>query len=120
MSVLNRIQKRKSSEVEIEGELVRIRSLSYFDGLELNSLDDPGLVTCYAIGAALLEDDGNLAIPRNDGESVFDYASRVRQQLSDMTAASIKLLVDAVTKLSKPPSAEAIAKNSDETASPAS
>jgi hypothetical protein len=119
-SVLEKIQRRRFFPVEVDGETVHLKSLGFQDALAIDSLADNGDKVLYALGCSLLEEDGVPAIKRGDGESVQQYVARVRELTVDMPPSIGKQLSEAITKITKTPSLDTIAKNSDPTDAPAS
>lgn len=120
MSVLQKIQRRRNSEVNLGGETVRIQSLSYYDGVATDSISETPLKVYYAIGSCLLEDDGKPTFPKAEGETPVEFAKRVQAATKDMGAEVVTALSEAISKLTKPPTVKAIEKNSETTDSPAS
>lgn len=120
MSVIARIQKRKAKTVDIDGEQIQVRSLAYLDGVEMDGIADAPQKAFYAIGMSLLDDEGQPAFTRAADESAVAFATRVQSELSEISTPVMKSLTAAITEATKTPSVDAIAKNSEETASPSS
>lgn len=120
MSVLKKIQNRRNFAVEVDGETVRLQSLSFDDGLQLHSLEDTHSKLFFALGCALLEDDGTRAIPREPDETPQQFSDRVRELTQDMRGDVMTALHEAIAKITKPPAPETLIKNSEPTDTPAS
>lgn len=120
MSVLKKIQKRRNYTVDVDGEPVHLRSLSYSDAVAIDAVASASDKVFYALGCALLEDDGTPAIPRQPEETAQQYVDRVRVLTQDMQVEVMKQLSAAITKITKVPDGDAVVKNSEPTDTPAS
>lgn len=120
MSVLKKIQKRRDYTLDIDGEPVRLRSMSFDDGLHLDSIEDPATRLYFALGCGLLDDDGKPAFTRNPEESPAQFAARVRESTVDMRPDVMTDLHKTIVKITKSPQPETVLGNSEPTDTPSS
>jgi len=111
-SVLSRLKKKRGYPVEIDSETFFVRSLTSGELQRLDNLD-AGYKTGFVVGCALCcEASGQQELPKAEGESDHDWATRVLSELADVPTETIRSLSDGVAAIGKTPATlEKIAKN---------
>lgn len=131
-AVLNRLARRRSYPITIDGEDFRVRAMTIGEGLEFDTLKDDGAKIGFILGCALLNDAGepefNRAIAADTvlddkqaaAESAEDFGKRVSEACRGIPQDTLAALTSAIDKLRRPPSQDTLRKNSDATKQPGS
>ena len=104
-SVIERLQKRRRYPIEIDGETVFIRSLKQAERDACEQFKNEESSLGYAIGIALMADNGEPMFTQSADEPAIDFGDRVLTTL-DMADDTRSQLVNAILKLSNGPTAE--------------
>lgn len=111
MSVIQRVQKRRKYPITVDGDTIYLRTLSYEDAELIDTITEPVDKLFYAVGQAMIEDSGEPAFPPIAGETPSEFAARAKAALKGMGQDTLKEISEAITKITKAPSTEAIVKN---------
>lgn len=109
MGVLDKCAKRRKYPVDIDGEKIHVRALTY-DEIDRLQLIGKDLKTGFILACGLLEDSGESAVPaRVDPESDAEWIARVIPVVRSIPSDTILEIVAAIDKVSRP--ADKLAKN---------
>lgn len=121
-SVLSRLQKRRASAIEIDGETFYVRAMTIGELRRVDALvkEDADKRTGFVVGCTLCADaEGAQALPPAEGETDAAWADRVLSELADVPTSTIAALSKGVADIGRTPKLETIAKNSPGTQQPA-
>ena len=111
-SIIDKLKKRKCYTITIDGEAVKLRSLTFGELSRLEGLpsnEKPG----FMLGCALLEDDSTRAFSIADGETDAQFSKRVSDSIPDVPTDTLRAICDAVGKLAQNiPPQDTLVKNS--------
>lgn len=102
MSVIDRLRKRRKYPVEIDGDTVHIRALLESELKIASDFRDDDESIGYAIGCAVLNDDGSQVFVMESAESSKQFGARVLAEL-DMPSDTKAELTTKILKLSQGP-----------------
>jgi len=109
MGVLDKCAKRRKYPIDIDGEKIHVRALTY-DEIDRLQLIDKESRTGFIVACGLLEETGEPAIPvRTESETDAEWITRVVPLVRSMPSDTILTIVEAVDKVSRP--ADKLAKN---------
>lgn len=110
--VLDKLKKRRSYPVTIDGETVNVRSLTIGELQRMESVEGDDKAG-FVLGCALLETDGQRSFIQGAEESDAEFGKRVLAASVDIPTDNLSALKDAINKLSNNiPPQETIRKNS--------
>jgi len=105
VSVIDRLRKRRSYPIEIDGDTIKIRALLQSELKLASEFRDDDESIGYAIGCAVLNDDGSQAFTpliKEVNESPKEFGARVLAEL-DMPSDTKAELTQKIMKLSQGP-----------------
>ena len=110
MSVFERLAKRRHLPVGDTG--LCVREQTFGEVRRIGNLDGDMAKTWLTLGFSLVDENGTRLIPQPEGMPDPEFAMAVENTLDDvMTPALLHEITDAIRKLSKPVSTEALVKN---------
>lgn len=110
-SVIDKLKKRRSYPITIDGETFHIRAMTLGEMKRMESIDQEKAVG-FMLGSALVEPDTTRSFPQAEGETDEAFADRVAETLADTPSDTIRAIGDRVQKLNHSmPSQESLAKN---------
>ena len=110
MSVFERLAKRRHLPVGDTG--LCVREQTFGEVRRISKLDGDMAKTWLTLGFSLVDENGTRLIPQPEGMPDPEFAVLIEDTLQDvMTPALLHQITEALTKLSKPVSTEALVKN---------
>lgn len=114
-SIFDRLEKRQAFPVELRGGTIYLREPTFADLKRISTIakDSDNRAGALAVALCVVEEDGTIAFPPADGESDADLADRVLTAVEGrLTPSDMRKIEDGIKKLTAPPDAEELAKNS--------
>ena len=101
---IDKIRKRSKWPVKLDDETtVYIRTMVKGERRESRTIEDLELRGYFVFGKVLLEEDGTLSFPQNEGESAEDFAKRVEAEMSDVPDDHQAMILSELNRASAPP-----------------
>lgn len=109
--VLDRLRRRSKRPVEIDGEKFYLRSLTSGELRQVETVADSAARADAMLGLTIVEADGSRVFPTLPGETMDQFAQRMREDLEQVEEATKIELLMAMQNNHKVPSVETLAKN---------
>jgi len=110
MSLFEKIAKRASFPVEINGGQIYVAEPTYGEIARVAKLHGD-LRTGLSLALCIVNGDGKKALTPADSESDESLADRALVEMDDITPSMLTIIMDAIERLSKRPSSEKLEKN---------
>lgn len=109
--VLNKLRKKRGTDVEVNGDTFHVRGLTLGELRRIDALPNE-LKTGFVVGCTLFaENKVDAEFPQQPEESDAAWAGRVTEQLGDVPTDTIRELSEQVAKIGKTPKQADVVKN---------
>lgn len=114
MGLLASVNVRRAYEVKLDDRSIWVRAMTLGELDRMRALkEEAGLKTPFMLGVCVCHKDGTPEMPRQDGETDGDWATRIVQMLdaAQVDTTTIKQIADGIAKIGKVPGQEIMEKN---------
>lgn len=109
--IVQKLRKRKCYPVTIGEETIHVRPLTLGELSQLDGLQGARQIAGFYFGCSLVDDSGEPAFKRVEGETLDAFAERVANDLQDIPQDTLHLIRQAIEKASNVPSLESLKKS---------